>query len=152
MNAFYNNLIADVKVMNGKTQDTLRTVAKLIEAGEIRRKGNMLEMDNSVTFNTIYGKDATVTIATYPKQGSQSPSHCHDKITEYLICIKGSFSAAFGKGYRILKMGECLSISNNVLHTITALEDNSTIVAVCVPEENAYLESMKCPTTSQKKS
>ena len=146
------NILEGVKETNNKVKNTLRTVSNLIEVGEIRRKDNVLEVDGTIELKTIYGKGATITIGEYPKQGSQFPAHCHEDIMEYLICSKGSFSAAFGKGSRIIKTGECLSISQNVLHTITALEDNSTLIAVCVPEDSAYLEILKCQELLQKKS
>jgi len=127
-----------------KTREGLRTVGNLIKAGEMRHKGNIIEMDAGVIFKTIYGDRATITIAEYPRQGSRSPNHCHEKSKEYLICIVGSFSVAFDKSYRIIKAGECVSLDKILDHTVTSLEANSKLVAICVPEEDEYKRSMQC--------
>jgi len=135
-----------------KATENLRTVSNLIKAGEIRMKNNALEMDAGIIFKTIYGDKATVTIAEYPKQGGRTPAHCHKASKEFLICITGQISVTFGKNYRVLKPGDCISLDKSIHHSCTALEDNSRLIAICVPEDEDYKRSMNGPEISHHES
>ena len=103
-----------------------------------------IEIKDGSNLKTIYSNGSTVTIASYPKLGMCTPSHCHTCITEYLICTKGSVSVSFNGGYRIMKAKECASIPEGAMHITTALEDDSELIAVCVPAEPSYTASMAC--------
>lgn len=124
------------------TKKHLQTIDNLIAAGELRLHGDVLKADNSVELKTIYGNNGTITLCTIGLQGGRVPEHIHKDVMEYLICIKGSFRVDFANRHRVLSPAECASIPHNILHTVTALEDNSELVAVCVPEEIAYKNSM----------
>lgn len=125
-----------------KVKENLRTVSSLIQAGEMRMKNNAIEMDTGVLFKTIYGENATVTVAEYQKQGSRTPLHCHKDSKEFIICIVGEMSVTFGKNYRVLKPGDCISMDRATQHSCTALVDNSRLLAICVPEDLDYKRSM----------
>ena len=136
--------LKEVSEINQKTLDKLDLIQQLSRASKVRMGSGLIELDKSVVFNTIYANNATVTIATYPKTGSKTPKHCHDNITEYLICTKGSVSVSFDHGYRILHVKDCVSVPGSSNHTVTALEDSSELIAVCVPVEETYKASMVC--------
>jgi hypothetical protein len=117
--------------------------AKLLTQLNVLRMGEgVIELDKNIIFETIYSSGATITIAKYPKMGARVPNHNHEGIVEYLICNKGSFSINFANNFRVLKIRDCVSIPEGMVHTTTALQDNSELIAVCVPVEPLYAVSM----------
>jgi len=135
--------IQKIRAINKKTIEKASLLKQLQAASKVEISGNgIIELDKGVIFETIYANGATVTIAKYPKMGSKTPRHCHDGIIEYLICIKGSVSVSFEHGYRILNVKDCASIPEDTKHIVTALEDDSAILAICVPSEELYKSSM----------
>ena len=125
-----------------EAQKNLRTVSNLIQAGEMRIKNSSIEMDLGVTFKTIYGDNATITIADYPKQGSRTPIHCHKDSKEVLICILGEIIVSFGKISRTLRPGDIATLDKSQPHSCTAISDRTRLIAICVPEEQDYKRSM----------
>lgn len=118
------------------------TISNLIKAGELRTHGDVLTADNGVILETIYGQESTVTICKFRYAGGRVSEHIHANVSQYLICVRGSFNVLLPSGYRILLTSACVSIPQNCGHSITALEDNSELIAVCVPEDEAYKKSM----------
>ena len=124
-----------IKTANGK----LDLVAQFSKAVTVRIRGNVMELDGQIKIETSHvGNGASITTGKYTKMGSKMPDHCHGDIVEFLICSQGSFSIGFPFGYRILKTGECASIPVNTEHSATALEDDSYLIAVCIPAEPTY--------------
>lgn len=139
-----STLLKDIEEVNGMYKK-LREKSQLLRKLNVIRMGKgVIELDKGITFETIYSNNGTVTITRYPKMGARTPSHCHDQVKEYLICNKGSFSVHFGGNFRVLKIKDCVSVPEGVEHTTTALEDNSELIAVCVPIEPLYAASMAC--------
>lgn len=126
-----------------KSDKMLRTVDSLLKSGEITGKNGILNMEEGVKFETIYDSNCTITIASHPKRDTKTPKHCHLGIKEYLICTKGSFCFNMGNSMRILEVKDCASVPEGAEHSTTSLEDNSVLVAICIPEETAYKRS-KC--------
>lgn len=119
-----------------------RTVSNLIKAGELRAHGDVLTADNGVVLETIYGTGATITICKFRYSGGRVSEHIHKNISQYLVCVKGSFNVLLPSGYRILSPSACVSIPPNCNHTITALEDEAELIAVCVPPEKGFLNTI----------
>ena len=122
------------------------TITDLIELGQILVKSNglrRLNINNEIDLKTVFNTKAiSMSIVTYNKKAGNYPSHYHEGIVEFLICLKGSFGIEFPcNGYRILKAKECAQIPPNTLHTAISLEANSEILAICLPSEPAYIES-----------
>lgn len=117
----------------------VKTVASLIKAGELRVHGDIITADNGVALRTIYGENSTITICRFKSFGGRVSDHIHKNVSEYLICVKGQFNVQFKGGYRILLPAQCVSIPPNWLHSVTALEEESELIAVCVPEEISFL-------------
>ena len=142
-----SKLTEGLKEVNGSldlSREMLRTVDYLIKSGEMKKKGDIIQLGEGVDLKTIWGDNATISIATHSKAGNKVLSHCHEAIKEYLICVKGSFSVVLGGGIRILEEGGCASIPESVEHSVISLEDNSQLIAVCIPEDLAYKRSMNC--------
>ena len=136
-----------LKVLQDAIAITKKTNAKLdlmTQLNAVQTLPGILEMDEGIKFDTIYSNGSTVTIASYPNIGSRTPNHCHDDIVEYLICTQGSVSITFDGGYRILMAKECVSIPEGCIHSTVALENDSILIAICVPAEPTYTASMKC--------
>jgi len=127
--------------INKETNEKLDLIRQL---DAVKTKPGVLELKAGVKLDTIFSNGSTITIASYPKMGSNTPTHSHKEIVEYLICTKGSVSVTFNGGYRILKVRECASIPEGCPHSTTALENNSEMIAICVPAEPAYKSSMGC--------
>lgn len=97
--------------------------------------------EHSIEVTTIFQtENITVTLGIYHIKDVEYPEHCHKESVEYLIVMKGSFLIKFGRGSRIVAKGECVSLNIGCLHTCTALENESEILAICVPPEKAYLQ------------
>jgi len=135
--------LKQVNEIFNRTNKELDTIKDLLEKGDMIIEGGRLKQNGNIELETIYDIDSTVSIGKFLKQGNIMKSHVHDNIVEYLICIKGSFGITLPYGYRILKIKDCASIPEGCLHSTTALEDISMIIAICVPAEKSYKESMK---------
>jgi mannose-6-phosphate isomerase-like protein (cupin superfamily) len=124
-----------------KTYQTSLNIGKVFAVNELRaiNGGGMVEVDKQVILKNIWSNKASVTWGKWAGAGSKYPDHMHEESSEYLICITGSFSVTFSKYIRILKIGECVSLPKKTIHSVTALEDNSEMMAICVPEEQAYI-------------
>lgn len=121
-----------------RTNKKLDTIKDLLDRGEMRIEQRHLKQNGDIDIQTLYAKEATISIGVWHKQGTIMKSHIHNNIVEYLICIKGSFGITLPYGYRILKTKDCASIPANILHSVVALEDNATMVAICIPPEELY--------------
>ena len=119
-----------------------RTIDNLIKAGEIRTHGDVLTADKEVLLKTIYGDASTVTIGKFGLIGGQVTDHIHPEVAQYIICVKGSFNIQTSKWSRVIYPADCAAIPKSILHSVTALENSSELIAVCVPEDGAYLKSM----------
>jgi quercetin dioxygenase-like cupin family protein len=98
--------------------------------------------EHSIEVTTVFQtENITVTLGIYHIKNVEYPEHCHKESIEYLIVMKGVFLIKFGKGSRIISKGECVSLDIDCLHTCTALENESEIIAICVPPELAYTQS-----------
>jgi len=125
-----------------RTSKKLDTIKDLVEKGEMRIENRFLKQNNTLNIETIYAKEATISIGTWFKQGNMMKSHIHEGIIEYLICVRGSFGVSLPHGYRLMKTKDCAAIPENCLHSVTALEDDSKMIAVCIPAEEIYKRSM----------
>lgn len=121
-----------------RANQKLDTIKDLLDRGEMKIEQRLLKQNGNIEIQTLYAKEATISIGVWNKQGSIMKSHIHENIVEYLVCMKGSFGVTLPYGYRILKTKDCASIPENCLHSVVALEDNSKMVAVCVPAEKSY--------------
>ena len=120
--------------------EQLNTIEELLELGEIVRlkDGGMKSKD--VILKTIFDNDeCLVGIAVYEHKGDSTPSHRHEGISQYLIQYRGKVSVTFENGaYRILQMGECVSIPKGELHKVSSLTDNAEQIFICIPAEKGY--------------
>jgi quercetin dioxygenase-like cupin family protein len=124
-----------------KVYQTSLNISKVFAANELRKLngGGVIELDKQVVLKTIWKENCSITWGKWEKAGAKFTEHLHEDSIEYLICISGSFSVSFGKYIRILKIGECVSLPKKAAHSVTALEDNSQMMGICVPEEPAYI-------------
>jgi quercetin dioxygenase-like cupin family protein len=125
--------------LNGITKK-LETVSFLIEQGILSKSKNVIKKDNFEVTTIDDKHGASIVISKAKKKGDYFPIHCHDGIIQYLICTEGSFIVDFvdSFGYRFLHLKECVSVPPKIRHKVTALEDNSTLIGICIPEEKAY--------------
>jgi len=134
----------EIKTKLNELKERQQTVSELIDLGQVLVKVNgrrRLEVENAVTAETVFENEKTcITIATFKTEGGLYPSHCHNEIIEYLICLSGSCGITLpNNGYRILKEQECAKIPASVMHSVISLEANSDIMAICLPAEPAYI-------------
>ena len=139
----FEESLQELKEIFDRTSKKLVTINDLLEQGEIKIDNKLLKFNDDIELNNIYSNGSSVAIVKFPKKNKIYPVHCHDSVIEYLICTKGSFGVVFGNGYRVLKYKECASIPESTLHTVSALEDNSEMLAICIPFEEVYKRSMK---------
>lgn len=132
-----------------RTEQKIVTINDILIKGDARIEDNFVKFkdgkNNSIDVKTIYSNGVSISIGYYPSKNSLFPIHCHKNIREYLICLKGSFGITFGRGYCILKYKECSSIPENEIHSVNALEDNSELLAICIPQEEGYVRGLECP-------
>ena len=120
--------------------ETLRKIflhPKDLENITYQQKGFVYSGD--ITISTVYqDKNITVTIGTFCKKDAVYPYHVHSDSIEYLIVSQGKFVIKFDDGVVFKTRGECMSVPNGVRHSCMSLEDNSIMVAICIPPERAY--------------
>jgi quercetin dioxygenase-like cupin family protein len=116
----------------------LDTVSQLIEAGQLIRERGIVKSETAY-LETVYDKDASVSVGE-AEVGEVFPMHVHQGVLQYLICVSGKFVVNFRDpaGYRILNAKECVSVTPNTLHSVTALISGSKLVSICIPVEPAY--------------
>ena len=134
-----NSVLDSLQKTNGK----LATLNSLLEAGEAKLFNGKLNF-NKVEIKTIHAERASISIGIWKKQGDRYPNHVHENTIEYLICTKGSFGLSLPHGYRIINYKDCASIPENMIHSVVALEDDSEMIGICVPSDEAYKRSMEC--------
>ena len=62
------------------------------------------------------------------------PEHCHQHSKQFIVCITGSVLLNIeGSNVRILRPGDCATISKNFRHVSTPLENNTKLSFICVP-------------------
>jgi mannose-6-phosphate isomerase-like protein (cupin superfamily) len=118
--------------------DCLATLFNAPESKFTTKNGGFCYEDNIEASTVFQTEDTTVTLAIWKKAQAVYPVHCHKDSVEYLMVIKGSFLLKFGGAVRIMSKGECASIPAGVDHTVTSLEGDSQMLAVCIPPEIAY--------------
>ena len=129
------------------TSDSMdKTFARLSRLGimfkqkeNITTTGDGFSIDNDIEIKTIY-EDAfcNITNCIWHKAHKLYPLHCHNDSFEYLTVTNGSFLVSFGSASRIVKKGECVSLPTSVQHSVMSLEDESSMLALCIPPEKAY--------------
>lgn len=133
----HDNLVLLDNILS-RTHSKLNTIVELLEKGEIRATVDSLLVSESVEIKTIFENHATISVGLFAFKGSKMLTHQHKNVSEYLICIKGSAIITSHDEDKILYYKESVLIPNNTLHAVTALEDNTEIVAVCIPAEKGY--------------
>jgi len=136
----YNKMINKTLELLDRVEKRARTIQSIIDAGEIKAHGNTSTMkETKIKFKTVYETDhVTVTPAFWECKGQRFISHTHANSKEYLICVRGRFLISIEGGQRVIGVGECVSIPKGTMHDGVSLEDNSEIVAVCIPAEEGY--------------
>src|SRR3972149_19121 len=99
-----------VNVTLDKVREKTINTSKVLKANEMRITNNVLELDKSVEFHTVWKDKAIISIIVFKKSGSRYANYHIVNFKQYLICLVGSFSVSFGGGYRIVKSSECVSI------------------------------------------
>ena len=98
--------------------------------------------DDSIEVTTVFQTDnVTVTLGIYHKKNIEYPEHCHNESIEYLIPMKGKFLVKFDGLQAIISKGENVRLEIKCIHTCVALEDESELLAICIPPEKAYMQS-----------
>jgi cupin superfamily acireductone dioxygenase involved in methionine salvage len=126
-----------------KLQDLVHkssTVENLLKLGILEKNHASFIEHNNFTVETIYDKGISIVIAEAPNRGEYFPEHCHQNIVQYLICIKGSFVIDYQNSFQsdIIKEKDFLYILPSRKHKVTALENNSKLVGICIPMDRAY--------------
>lgn len=134
---FENNLKID------KINDRLARIGNiLLEPNDIKKvvpKYAGFVYDDSIEICTLYqSEDATVTHGVWHKKGFEYPNHCHECSVEHLIPLKGSFSVAYCGTRTTIRKGDYLIIPVGEPHICVSLEDESEMLAICIPPEPAY--------------
>lgn len=126
---------------------TIERLKKLFDDSKTVFKQNSyggLTFQDTIEVDTLYeSENVTVTRGIWHKKGQTYPNHKHSDSIEYLICTQGKFIVNFAYGMRIIGKGECMSIPIETIHSCTPLEDESKMLGICIPPEQAYLMPLK---------
>lgn len=96
-------------------------------------------INGKVSLETIYqNEDTTISIAKHQEIDTSYPKHIHAYSLEYLIVTRGRFTIRIDGGLRVMERGACATIPKGVEHTLVAMDDNSEMIAICIPPEKAY--------------
>lgn len=92
-----------------------------------------------IEINTIYQDNhSTITLGLFRKRDSLYPYHVHSDSVEYLIIARGKFVIKFDDGVVFKTVGECMSVPQGIRHSCMSLEDDSLVIGLCIPPEDAY--------------
>ena len=113
-----------------KTIDDLLTVGQLTIKGESPKNNWVMEplhQGKSCSIGLVYIEDV---------EAGPCEEHVHIEAREYLIVIEGSIMLNIsGRDVRILRKGDCGSVSPGELHYSRPLEPGTKIAYVCVPAD-----------------
>jgi mannose-6-phosphate isomerase-like protein (cupin superfamily) len=119
--------------------DGLRSMFGGDVAGGLKAVYNGFVIAEEIDNITIFEDDlCNLQHSVYKSTLVTYPYHSHKDSTQYLICVKGSFIVMLDGTPRVLGRGECVSIPIGMSHSVRALEDNSSMIAINVPPEKAY--------------
>lgn len=126
-----NNIIA-------RTNGKLNTIVELLNRGEMKLTETSLIVSDDIEIKTVFENKATVSVAEFKCAGCTMHPHEHTNVAEYLICANGKVNVHYNDTDHIVNYKECVLVPNDTLHTVTALEDNTELIAVCIPAEIGY--------------
>ena len=102
-------------------------------------RGAYIDGNIGVDIVTVFQtEESTILYGIWKKANSCYPDHFHGESLEYLIVDKGRFTVKTAFGFRVLSKGDCMSLPIGVGHSVTSLEDDSRLMAICIPPEPAY--------------
>ena len=64
--------------------------------------------------------------------------HRHEKSVEILICVLGKAKMIIEGEHNVLEVGDVITIPMNNLHSYTPMVENTRIIAVLIPAEEAF--------------
>lgn len=114
------------------------TVDELLKLGYFLKTSDGNIKVNNVILNTIYENKAQIGIGIHKNVGDVVIDHCHNGIKEFLIIESGSVLLKIEGNLRIMRVADCAVIPEGVEHSVTALEDNTRVIYICIPPEKAY--------------
>ena len=92
-------------------------------------------------FGLINDDDISVVRAIFMNKAT-FPDHCHVG-DEVLHAITGSFEiTGFHDGSKIITKGNHVTVEKGLMHTVKALENNSTVLVVCMPPDKDWPREM----------
>jgi len=107
---------------------------KIIETPEGFNLNNLIEV------KTLFQNGSTtISLGIWKKRNVNWPTHIHKNSIEYLVVIKGKFLLKIDEEVRSMVKGDCASIPLGVKHSCVSLEDDSQIIGICIPPEEAYI-------------
>lgn len=126
-----NNIIA-------RTNGKLHTIVELLNRGEMKLTETSLLASDDIEIKTVFENKATVSVAEFKHAGCTMTMHEHQNVEEYLICASGKVNVRYNDADHFINYKECVLVPSSTLHTVTALEDNTELIAVCIPAEEGY--------------
>jgi len=140
-----------LKATFGKLQRMQATIDVLLAKGLVKLVKDTPVKTAQWQLETLYQKlDCSIIFAYGGCENPQGsyvdfPVHRHPKSKEYLICVAGSVVVEFlGIGMRILKVGDCCEIPCDIAHSTRPLEENSKLLAVCIPYDQSFPALSTC--------
>jgi quercetin dioxygenase-like cupin family protein len=120
--------------------DALQSLFKGDRTVKLQLTENGFFTNPTVSLTTILQtSEMTVSLACFARKGDKYGFHSHVDSLEYLIVSKGTFLIVVAGTPRVMVKGECCSMPKGMLHSGEALEDDTQVLAVCVPPEPAYV-------------
>lgn len=142
------SLTKNNKTLDGITSrlDSLKILFDSTPVKNIAAKPHGFELSTTIEASSIFQtKDVTVTEGIWTHAGDFWPDHAHSDSIEYLIITRGKVLLKIEGVPRIMVKGDCASLPIGVRHSVTAIEDDSRILGICVPPELAYcVEDKEC--------
>lgn len=124
-----------------RTNGKLHTIMALLEKGEMQTNHNKLILSDSAEIQTVYENRASVSVGRFKYRGDKMVEHEHKNITEYIICVSGQIDVHYNQEVKTINYKECILIPANTPHSIEVLEDDTELVAVCIPADEGYRRS-----------
>jgi quercetin dioxygenase-like cupin family protein len=120
--------------------DALQSLFRGDRGVEIQPTETGFYLNPDVSLTTVFQtEDTTVSMAVFSKKGVRFGFHKHLGSVEYIIVAKGTFLIVVAGVPRVMNKGECCSMPKGMLHSGEAMEDDTQVLAICVPPEPAYV-------------
>lgn len=97
------------------------------------QKVNFKQITDKQSQRVLSYGDTIMSVENRFKKGGVGAAHKHQDHEQISYIAKGSFEITLGDEKKVLKQGDSFYAGKNMMHGVTALEDDSVIIDIFTP-------------------